>query len=211
MAVGLLDYSVEDHPNVGRNVRPLGVVPQRRRFCRVTELCSLTACWLGPLTSRYGRSHRPEGRASDRNGTVPMTFRHPTESPAESAAYWRRLRPQGTFVLVVATVLFFPIAGMPWWWVAIATALSAFSGIPAFIVWITERRWGRGLAALGGSLRPRLTTLGLAFGTTILLQGIVGMTLGAWPATAFAPVAFAIEFLTAREHLRRRTADKGKR
>jgi hypothetical protein len=139
-----------------------------------------------------------------------MTYRYPTESPAESAAYWRRLRPQGTFVVVVASVLFFAIAGSPWWWVAIATALSAVSGIPAFTVWITDRRWALGLAAIGGNLRPRLITLGFAFGAAILLQGVVGMTLGAWPATAVAPVAFAVEFLIARERLRTRAANKDK-
>lgn len=39
VAVGLVDQQVQDHPNVGRNVRPLDVVPQRRRLRRVTELC----------------------------------------------------------------------------------------------------------------------------------------------------------------------------
>ncbi|WP_285107691.1 hypothetical protein [Promicromonospora sp. MEB111] len=140
-----------------------------------------------------------------------MTFRYPTESPAESAAYWRRLRPQGTFVVGVAVLLFYAIVGAPWWWVAIVTAISVVSGIPAFSAWITDRRWARRLAAIGDNLRPRMITLGLVFGATILLQGIVGMTLGTWPATALAPVAFAIEFLIARERLRARAANKGKR
>jgi hypothetical protein len=139
-----------------------------------------------------------------------MKFRFPTESPAEIMAYQRRLRAQGTFVIAVAVVPFFGIAGSPWWWVVITTAVSAVSGIPAFTVWITERRWARGLARIGRNLRPRLITLGFAFVATILLQGIVGMTLGIWPATVLAPVAFAIEFLIARERLRKRAADKDK-
>ncbi|MGW2092443.1 hypothetical protein [Promicromonospora sukumoe] len=140
-----------------------------------------------------------------------MKFRFPTESPAEIMAYQQRLRAQGTFVIAVAVVPFFGIVGAPWWALVMTTAVSAFSGIPAFTVWITDRRWARGLAAIGANLRPRLITLGLAFGATILLQGILGMTVGTWPATALAPVAFAIEFLIARENVRRQAADKGKR
>ncbi|WP_285106450.1 hypothetical protein [Promicromonospora sp. MEB111] len=140
-----------------------------------------------------------------------MTFRYPTESPEESAAYWRRLRPQGTFVIAVAFVLVFAVGGLPWSWVVVLTAVSAVSGIPAFSAWITDRRWARRLAAIGGNARPRLITLGFAFGATIVLQGVLGMTLGTWPATALAPVAFAIEFLIARERLRKRAADNGKR
>ncbi|MEU4384154.1 hypothetical protein [Promicromonospora sp. NPDC023805] len=140
-----------------------------------------------------------------------MTFRYPTESPAESAAYWRRLRPQGTFVVAVAIVLFHAIVGAPWWWVVVVTALSAISGISAFTVWLTGRRWARRLAAIGDNLRPRLVTLGFAFGAAIVLQGIVGMTLGTRPAAALAPAAFAVEFLIARERLRKLAADKGKR
>jgi hypothetical protein len=140
-----------------------------------------------------------------------MTFRYPTESPEESAAYWRRLRPQGMFVIAVVFVLLFAVGGMPWSWVVALTAVSAVSGIPAFSAWITDRRWARRLAAIGGNLQPRLITLGFAFGATIVLQGTVGMTLGSWSATAFAPMAFAIEFLIARESLRRQAADKGTR
>ena len=140
-----------------------------------------------------------------------MTFRHPTESPAESAAYWRRLRPQGTFVIAVAFVLLFAVGDVPWSWIVVLTAVSAVSGIPAFSAWITDRRWARRLAAIGGNLRPRMITLGFAFGATILVQGIVGMTLGTWPAAVLAPLAFAIEFLIARERLYTRAANKGKR
>ncbi|MFD7311084.1 hypothetical protein [Promicromonospora sp. NPDC059942] len=140
-----------------------------------------------------------------------MTFRHPTESPAEIVAYGRRLRPQGTFVIVVAALLLFAIVEVPWSWVVVWTAISAVSGIPAFSVWITDRRWAGRLAAIGDNLRPRMITLGFVFGATILLQGIVGVTLGTWPAATLAPVAFAVEFLIARERLRTRAANKDKR
>lgn len=140
-----------------------------------------------------------------------MTFRYPTESPEESAAYWRRLRPQGTFVMAVAFVLIFAVGGVPWSWVVVLTGVSAVSGIPAFAAWITDRRWARRLAGIGGNLRPRLIMLVVAFGATILLQGVLGVTLGTWPAAALAPLAFAIEFLIAREHLRTRAAKKGER
>ncbi|WP_189667761.1 hypothetical protein [Promicromonospora soli] len=140
-----------------------------------------------------------------------MTFRFPSESPAETAAYHRRLRAQGTFILSIAFVLFFAITGMPWWWVGIVTALSGASGIPTFTVLITERRWARDLARVGARLRPRLIALGFAYGAAILLQGIVGVTLGTWPATALAPVAFAVEFLIARERLGTLATDADKR
>ncbi|MFI9485373.1 hypothetical protein ACIG47_03200 [Promicromonospora sp. NPDC052451] len=130
-----------------------------------------------------------------------MSFRFPSESPAEIMAYNRRLRAQGTFLLSILIPLFFAITGMPWLWVVIFSALSAFSGIPTFTIWITERRWARNLARAGAGLRPRLITLVFTLGAAILLQGIVGMTLGTWPATALAPVVYAVEFLIARERV----------
>lgn len=131
----------------------------------------------------------------------PINFRFPSESPAEIAAYQRRLRAQGTFLLSIAIVLLYAIAGMPWWWVGIFTALSAFSGIPTFTILITERRWAHELTRIGTRMRPGPITLWFAYGTAILLQGITGMTLGTWPAAAFAPLAYAVEFLIAREGL----------
>jgi hypothetical protein len=136
-----------------------------------------------------------------------MSFRSPYESPAETAAYYRRLRAQGAFILSIVFVLFFTLAGIPWWWVGIVTALSGFSGVPTFTVLITERRWARDLASVRARVRPRAITLWFAYGTSILLQAIAGIALGTWAAATLAPVAYAVEFLIARERLGTPTPD----
>ncbi|WP_253870859.1 hypothetical protein [Promicromonospora umidemergens] len=114
------------------------------------------------------------------------------------------------FVIAVASVWLFAASGMPWSWIVVFTGLSAFPGIPAFSIWITERRWARRLAALGTNLQPRLLTLSLAGGAVLVLQGIIGATLGTWPATALAPLAYVLEFLIARERIGSPKADTDK-
>ncbi|GHH71574.1 hypothetical protein GCM10017772_20230 [Promicromonospora soli] len=141
---------------------------------------------------------------------VPMTFRYPTESPAESVAYWRRLRPQGAFVVgrfgpVLRNRRLALVVGCDRHRTLSCLRYPGVHRLDHRPTLGARPSWHR------GNLRPRLIALGFAFGAAILLQGIVGVTLGTWPATALAPVAFAVEFLIARERLRTRAANKDKR
>lgn len=119
-------------------------------------------------------------------------------SPQDEAAYWRSIRPYGTFIVALSLILISSLGGFALG-VVIVTALSVVSGVATFRGLIRTKTSLRRLAHLGEMRRGFVVLWALVFVAIVIVQAILAVEVGAWLAGAISPLAVVVEWLIARE------------